>query len=119
MDMNQIVGKRVSDFLEDKGWTQVKLANKMGVSRQIMNNIIQGKKNITVAEVKSIAEVLQVDVEDLTKTFTKGKEPETITAFMGEVSTDKAKNGIKKVEKIMDMIVFHKQTNDSFEDMMS
>ena len=71
MDMNQIVGKRVSDFLED-----------------------------------------------LTKTFTKEKEPETITAFMGEVSTDKAKKGIKKVEKIMDMIVFHKQTNDSFEDMM-
>lgn len=119
MDMNKTVGKRISEILEQKGWTQVKLADKMNVSRQVMNNIIQGNKNVTIAEVKKIADILGVNTDDLTKPFEKEEEPEPIMAFMGEVSTKEAREGLKKAEEIMDMIVFHQQTNDSFKEMMS
>ena len=119
MDMNQIVGKRIASILDNKGWTQVKLANKLGVSRQIVNNIIQGKKNITIAEVNNIANILGVNVDDLTKSFGKEEKPEPIMAFMGQVDTAEAQKGLKKAEDIMELIIFHEDTKEAFDEMMS
>lgn len=119
MDMNAIVGKRIANILEDKGWTQVKLADKMNLSKQVMNNIIQGNKNVTVAEVKKIADILVISVDDLTKPFAQEEKPEPIMAFMGEVNTVEAKEGLSKAEEIMEMILFNQRINDSFNEMVS
>jgi len=119
MDMNAIVGKRIANILEDKGWTQVKLADKMNLSKQVMNNIIQGNKNITVAEVKKIGNILGVSVNDLTKPFTQEEKPEPIMAFMGEVNTIEAQEGLAKAEEIMDILLFHQKINNSFNEMVS
>ncbi|MEN9223241.1 MAG: HigA family addiction module antitoxin [Thermostichus sp. BF3_bins_97] len=41
-------GEIIADILEDIGVSQTKLAQRLGISRRTVNEIIQGKRSITV-----------------------------------------------------------------------
>ena len=42
---------------------------------------------------------------------------EPILAFMGEVDSKEAKQGLEKARDVMELIIFHKDVNDSKADM--
>ena len=115
--LNNRVGIRIQKRLDELGKTQADLAKELDVSRQIVNKIIHGRKNVTLEEIKLIADLLGMGLEDLVKDVGIEKEEDPIISFMGEVDTDEARNGLKKAKKVMDMILFHRDINKAHQDM--
>ncbi|MCK4259453.1 MAG: helix-turn-helix transcriptional regulator [Halanaerobiales bacterium] len=114
---NSVVGQRIKKQLDKIGWTQVDLAKELNISRQIVNKIIHGRKNITLEEIKMIGDILEVSLEDLVKQNNEEIEENPIIAFMGEVNSEAAKNGLKKAKKVMDLILFHRDLNEAHQDL--
>ena len=111
---NSTVGKRIQECLDKKGWSQSRLADELDVSRQVVNKIIHGRKNITLEEVKLIADKLEINLEELVEqSEEEDKEMDPMIAFMGEVDSQEAKDGLDKAKKIMDLIIFHRDINES------
>jgi len=115
---NSIVGNRIQERLDEIGWSQSRLAEELDVSRQIVNKIIHGRKNITLEEIKLIADKLGISLEDLVQKKVEDEvEEDPMIAFMGEVDTQEAKDGLNKAKEIMDLIIFHRDVNDSRQEL--
>lgn len=71
MDFFQIIGNNILIELENRHWTQAMLADKIGVSRQVFQKIIKGKKAINAYEIAKIAEILNVTTDTLLNTDKK------------------------------------------------
>lgn len=116
---NEIIGKNVLEILNKKSLTQAALAEKLGWSRQEVNKIIHGRKNITAQELKEISSVLNVPMEELIKEdLVDEKNIEPIKLFMGQVSTKAAQKGLLHAEKIMNMILFHSEIQENKHKLM-
>lgn len=115
LSFNNMVGMRIQERLTEVDWTQTDLADHLGVTRQTVNKIIHGRKNITLQEIKLIADILKMDVEELVKTTTgEGIEPDFVMVFMGKVESEAAKKGLEHAQSIMDLLIFHRDINDSY-----
>lgn len=66
------VSERVRDLREQKGISQRQLAEDVGVSQSLINQIERGTKNPSLQVACSIAEALDCKVEDLVKKQTVG-----------------------------------------------
>ncbi len=51
---------RILDALDEKGWTQSRLAREMGVSRQQVAKIVKGKVNFTYESISKIEKALGI-----------------------------------------------------------
>ena len=58
-------GKRVREVRRNKGISQEKLAELVGIDRSYMGNIERGEKNITLKKVYEICDALKVDIKEL------------------------------------------------------
>ena len=54
------LGQRIADLRKDADLTQAQLANKVGVSQQIIASYENGKRNFPVARLLEVADVLGV-----------------------------------------------------------
>ncbi|SKA03559.1 helix-turn-helix domain-containing protein [Selenihalanaerobacter shriftii] len=116
---NKLVGARIQDQLDKIEWSQAQLAEKLDTSRQVINKIIHGRKNITIQEVKSIANILNVDLQQLIQPFDKEEDKEPIITFMGEVNSKGAKKGLQHAQNIMDLVIFHRDIKDNHQKLFS
>ncbi|MCK8816284.1 helix-turn-helix transcriptional regulator [Natroniella sulfidigena] len=114
---NQLVGTRIQQKLDELNWTQTDLAEKLATSRQMVNKIVHGRKKITIEELKSIAEILNVELQELTEKPMEEEKTDPIIAFMGEVNSKEAKEGLEHAKEIMDLIIFHRDLKDSHQDL--
>lgn len=118
----QAVGQQIVKVLEQKGWTRQELANKLGISKQVMSKIINGEKNTTILEIRNIASVLDVPVNKLLSPYKgeikidKYKEENELNyqpVFMGDVNTLDAEIGQKRALSIINLILEHKEIHDN------
>lgn len=117
-DLNIIVGRKVQNKLDEIDMSQTELAERLGVSRQIINKIIHGRKNITLAEIKEIGEILNIDIDDLMRED-KNYEADPVIAFMGEIKTKAAEKALKKAKKAMDLIIFHRDLKKEHQKLLN
>jgi transcriptional regulator with XRE-family HTH domain len=59
------IGKRIAQYRKDLNITQIKLANEIGVSQQLVATYEKGTRHLTITSLFKIAKVLHVRVEDL------------------------------------------------------
>ena len=115
---NSIVGNRIQKCLDEIGWSQSRLAEELNVSRQVVNKIIHGRKNINLEEIKLISDILGISLKKLVQEENKNEfEQDPIIAFMREVNTQEAKDGLNKAKEIMDLIIFHRDINESHQEL--
>ncbi|MCI1693311.1 helix-turn-helix domain-containing protein [Aneurinibacillus aneurinilyticus] len=105
MDFFENVGRNILVVLKQQGSSQSSLAEKIGVSRQVMQKIIKGKKAINALEISKIAEVLGVSVETLTQETTKTQEEDQVVMFMGSIKNEHVKEKFDFLNVIMEEIV--------------
>ncbi len=115
---NEIIGQNILEILKKKSLTQAALAEKLGWTRQDVNKIVHGRKNITAQELKEISDVLNVSMEELVKEDSVNENIEPIKLFMGQVGTKEAKMGLLHAQKIMDMVLFHSQVQENKSKLM-
>lgn len=110
---NEIIGQNILRILQEKNISQAELANELGWSRQKMNKILHGRRNITASDLIIIADALGVSIEGLVTEDVELENTEPITVFLGQVETAEAKAGLRHAQKIMDMIVFHQEVQEN------
>ncbi|WP_422446730.1 helix-turn-helix domain-containing protein [Thermoanaerobacterium sp. DL9XJH110] len=115
---NEIIGQNILTILNKKSLTQAALAEKLGWTRQEVNKIVHGRKNVTAQELKKISDALNVSMEELVKEGAVNENIEPIKLFMGQVSTKEARLGLLHAQKIMDMVLFHSQVQENKSKLM-
>jgi transcriptional regulator with XRE-family HTH domain len=54
------LGRRISRLRAQKGWTQVEMAEKVGIDRSFLADVERGKRNISIYNLALIAEGLDI-----------------------------------------------------------
>lgn len=97
------VGANIQKQLNLKGVTQQRLADLLGISKQVMNKIIKGSKAINVYELSQIASILGTTTDEL---LTVENESVTVDnlSFMGSVTCEETLERINLIRQAIDEI---------------
>lgn len=73
MDLNELVGKRITALRNQKKLSQQKFANEADIERSYLTHVEKGRKNISMNTLKKITTALDVSLKDFfdTKEFSK------------------------------------------------
>jgi len=66
-------GKSVRKVREEKSWTQEELADNANLHRTYIGMIERAEKNITLINIKKIADALDVPINNLVETIDNGE----------------------------------------------
>ena len=64
-DLLTRLGDRVRTLRKRHGWTQAEMAERVGIDRSFLADVERGKRNISILNLKLIAEGLQVSLSRL------------------------------------------------------
>jgi transcriptional regulator with XRE-family HTH domain len=59
------LGKRIRKLRKQRGWTQVVMAEKVGIDRSFLGEVETGRRNISILNLELIADGLQVSLSQL------------------------------------------------------
>lgn len=83
------IGQTIYALLKERGLTQQSLAENLGISKQVMNKIINGKKVMNVNELAQIAQVLRISTDALLVDLVSPPASNTpVFAFKGVAVSD-------------------------------
>lgn len=68
---NQLLGENLRRIRESQGFTQEEIANKVGVSRDVIIRIEKGSKNVTVEELYQLAKTYNKTIDELVRNITR------------------------------------------------
>lgn len=103
MNFFETVGKNILEVLLEKNISQTELAEKIGVSKQVMGKIVKGQKAINALEIKKISEALEINMERLLEEKEDLVE-EPVLMFMGKVK-EQSKEDIKFLSSVIGEII--------------
>lgn len=107
MNYFEITGLNILDVLKEKNMNQTELADKIGVSKQVMSKIIKGQKAINVEEIKKIADILTVDVNRLTEDRNNiSEDDESLVMLMGTVGNKESKETLAFLNEVIDELIY-------------
>lgn len=111
MSFFECVGRNILEVLAENNMSQTELAEKIGVSKQVMGKIVKGQKSINALEIKKISEALKVTMERLLEEkFTADEEP--VLMFMGNVKEENKKDIDFLSTVIREIIFMEEALND-------
>jgi len=100
------IGEKIADWLDSQGQTQSFFTERMGVSKQVMSKIVNGKKAINFDEITKIASIIGVTVDELLKS---GSTPQVIqepVLFMiGNLDKESTKEGLQFLNHVMNEMI--------------
>lgn len=102
MDFAQ-VGANIREQLKLKGMSQQELADKLNISKQVMNKIVKGNKAINVNELSSIADILDISADELL-TVPGTQEEFNHLNFMGEIQDEETLSRVSLIQSAIDEI---------------
>ena len=56
------IGEQLKELRLSRGWRQVEVANKVGLSRSQISNIESGKRALTLTTLKKFCEIYKIDI---------------------------------------------------------
>lgn len=101
----QEVGSNIQRLLKNRGMSQQDLADKLGVSKQVMSKIISGAKAINVAEISRIATILAITVDELLHSTGKAEGVEAFS-FMGEIHSEYTREKVSHIQNVINELIF-------------
>ena len=118
VNVNKVIGSNITSHLKENGKKQIDLANHLGVSKQVVSNMLGGARAITAVELQQIAAYFHIPMENLVVIPEEIQDTDVIRAFMGKVETEEAKKGLEIADQIADMICFYANANETAKKMM-
>ena len=91
MNFFECVGRNILEVLYENNMSQTELAEKIGISKQVMGKIVKGQKSINAFEIKKISEALKVTMERLLEEKLEPNE-EPVLLFMGNIKEENEKD---------------------------
>lgn len=59
---NKNIGRKLRDLRLSRGWKQLEVAEKVGMSRPAISNIEAGKRSLTLSTLQRFCEVYEIDI---------------------------------------------------------
>ncbi|MBS3902639.1 MAG: helix-turn-helix transcriptional regulator [Dethiobacter sp.] len=103
-DLFEQIGDKIQLYLEENKMSQTELAEKFGVSKQVMSKIVHGKKAINVIEVSKLASIMNVSFDYLMK-YEEHQIINPVFVMMGSVSKPNTKDDLRFLDHVMDEMV--------------
>ena len=111
MNFFEWVGRNILEVLTEKNMSQTELAEKIGVSKQVMGKIVKGQKSINALEIKKISDALSITMDRLLEEKEKLQE-EPVLMFMGNIKEDNKKDIKFLSSLISELIAMEEALND-------
>ncbi|MFB9762493.1 helix-turn-helix domain-containing protein [Ectobacillus funiculus] len=100
------IGEKITNFLEVNKMSQVEFAERLGVSKQVMSKIVNGKKATNIQEIQKIAEIMNIKVDDLIKRTSQAAVIEDPILFMMErTDNPQIRQHLQYLDFVMDQII--------------
>ena len=115
--MNAAISNNVLMLLKQDGKKQNELADALGVSKQVMSNMLSGSRMINAIELRQIAGFFHASMEKLMEAPADRKNTNVIHAFMDEVKTSSARKGLEIADEMANLVLFYAQVRDNAEEM--
>jgi len=96
------IGAKIESFLDTNNMTQTELAEKIGISKQVMGKIIHGKKAISLPEISKIANVMGTTIDDLMRQNLVEDSAEPVFLMMGREGNPDTKDKLRFINHVMD-----------------
>lgn len=64
-DLLILLGGRIRKLRKQRGWTQVEMAERVGIDRSFLADVERGKRNISILNLELIAKGLRVSLAQL------------------------------------------------------
>ena len=113
IDMNAVIANNISLSLEKQNRKQVELAEYLEVSRQTVSKMLSGIRTISAGELRRIADFLCTSMEDLTTIPQNYEETDVFRVFMGKAGTEEARQAVRDIDKIIELILFHDKVREN------
>ncbi len=113
MDINVVVANNILNQMKKTNTKQIDLARAIGVSKQIMSKMLNGSRMINVSELHSIADYFKIKMDDLMKMPVATDDENVVKAFMGKVNSESAREALKTLDELADMIVYHANAHEN------
>ena len=117
-DVNSMIAANIVAILKKQNRKQIDLAGALQTNKQTISKMLNGSRMINAIELKRIAEVLGVKMEELTKLQGDSVDTDIVHAFMGKVESEEAKEALNIADKLSNMILFHSRVRDNGMAMM-
>lgn len=98
------VGKNISNAMTQRGMTQQNLADRLGISKQVMSKIIKGNKAINVTELSQIASILGCTTDSLLTIESNTINRKPGLSFMGMIKDDETRAKVELLRNAIDQI---------------
>jgi transcriptional regulator with XRE-family HTH domain len=59
------LGERIRKLRKKRGWTQVEMAEKVGIDRSFLADVERGKRNVSILNLELMADGLKVSLSQL------------------------------------------------------
>lgn len=104
MNVKQMIGMRIAELRNSKGFTQERLADKMEISSKYLSSIERGKENPTLDTLIKLSESLGVNIEDIFRFIQiedSVKRKSLVTSLVNKADA----NQLKLAYKILSIII--------------
>ena len=115
--INATISNNIQMLLRQNGKKQNDLADALGVSKQIVSNMLSGNRMINAVELRKIADFFDVTMEKIMESSEDADSMDAIHVFMGEVKTPAARKSLKIADKLADMILYYARLRENAEQM--
>ncbi len=102
----QEIGDRISQLRKSKGYSQDELAKVLGISRPSLTQVELGKRNLSVLELKKIADNLSISIDKLLSNDFKADNIELITNEVDDSQELRISIPILNVDKFKDILLY-------------
>ena len=113
VDMNVVIANNVMMYLDKQHKKQVELAEYLEVSRQTVSKMLSGIRTISAGELSKIGDFLCISMETLTTIPQNYEETDVFRVFMGKAGTEEARQAIRDIDKIIELILFHDKVREN------
>lgn len=101
-----MIGERIQEYLNQYNISQKDFAEKINVSPQVMNKIIQGRKAINAIEIQQIAIALSISTNDLVGEIQSNAPITDPVLFMiGKTENEQTKEKLRFLDHVMDQML--------------
>jgi transcriptional regulator with XRE-family HTH domain len=112
------VGENIRQALKNRGMTRQQLADRLGISEQAVNRIINGKKAINIMELSQVASILDISPDELLSVKNPIQMENKKQLFTDELKNEEVHRNIDFLRNVIDQIriledLIHEQDQES------
>lgn len=118
LNMNEVIASNIMDNLRKSGKSQIDLAHHLGISNQVMSDMLDGSQTINAVKLQKIAAFLNVSKEELVRILETTREVDVVQSFIDNGYSGSAREGLEIADQLANLICFYARANENAEKMM-